>query len=227
MKRSEINAILREGDEFFKSSMWHLPEWAYWSLDEWKQYSHQCSAVFAHSLGWDITDFGSGDYLKRGLFLFTLRNGVNGQPGKLYAEKIMIVREEQETPFHYHKLKQEDIINRSGGNLLFKLCHTSDGTAMDEERPVEILIDDRSRTVQPGETLRLKPGQSICLDPGVYHRFYGETGAGTVLVGEVSLVNDDAADNYFYEPLGRFPEIEEDEEPLYLLSSDYSRFLGV
>ena len=98
---------------------------------------------------------------------------------------------------------------------------------MDEERPVEILIDDRSRTVQPGETLRLKPGQSICLEPGVYHRFYGETGAGTVLVGEVSLVNDDAADNYFYEPLGRFPEIEEDEEPLYLLSSDYSRFLGV
>jgi D-lyxose ketol-isomerase len=25
-------------------------------------------------LGWDITDFGSGDYHKQGLFLFTLRN---------------------------------------------------------------------------------------------------------------------------------------------------------
>ncbi|WP_319559973.1 D-lyxose/D-mannose family sugar isomerase [Marispirochaeta sp.] len=227
MKRSEINAILQEGDEFFKSRMWFLPEWAYWSADQWRQFRHQCSAVFAHSLGWDITDFGSGNFLKRGLFLFTLRNGITGQSGKQYAEKIMIVKEEQETPFHYHKFKQEDIINRGGGNLLFNLYHAGDGKTLDEKRPVEILIDDRAFTVNPGETLSLKPGQSLCLDPMVYHRFYGEKGSGTVLVGEVSLVNDDSTDNYFYETLGRFPEIEEDEDPLYLLSCDYAGFLGV
>jgi len=40
-------------------------------------------------------------------------------------------------------------------------------------------------------------------------------------VGEVSAVNDDATDNRFQETLGRFPEIEEDVEPLHLLVSDY------
>lgn len=38
---------------------------------------------------------------------------------------------------------------------------------------------------------------------------------------EVSKVNDDTNDNRFYEKIGRFPKIEEDEKPLYLLFSDY------
>ena len=46
-----------------------------------------------------------------------------------------------------------------------------------------------------------------------------------VLVGEVSMVNDDNLDNRFYEPIGRFPEIEEDEPPLYLLVGDYESIL--
>ena len=45
-----------------------------------------------------------------------------------------------------------------------------------------------------------------------------------MLVGEVSLVNDDDTDNRFLEPVGRFPAIEEDEPPLYLLTQDYARY---
>jgi D-lyxose ketol-isomerase len=44
------------------------------------------------------------------------------------------------------------------------------------------------------------------------------------LVGEVSVVNDNKSDNRFYDPIGRFPKIEEDESPLYLLVSDYPRY---
>ena len=33
--------------------------------------------------------------------------------------------------------------------------------------------------------------------------------------------NDDNTDNRFYEPLGRFPEIEEDEPPYRLLCTEY------
>ena len=40
-------------------------------------------------------------------------------------------------------------------------------------------------------------------------------------VGEVSAVNDDKSDNGFYEPVGRFPTIKEDEPPLHLLCSEY------
>jgi D-lyxose ketol-isomerase len=39
------------------------------------------------------------------------------------------------------------------------------------------------------------------------------------------MTNDDVADNRFLEPLGRFPEIEEDAPPLHLLVSDYRRYL--
>ena len=71
----------------------------------------------------------------------------------------------------------------------------------------------------------MTPGESICLEPYVYHRFYGERGRGRVLVGEVSAVNNDTADNRFLEALGRFPEIEEDEKPLHLLVNDYQNWL--
>ena len=43
-----------------------------------------------------------------------------------------------------------------------------------------------------------------------------------MLVGEVSQVNDDFSDNRFYEAVGRFPSIDEDEAPWRLLVSDYA-----
>jgi hypothetical protein len=43
------------------------------------------------------------------------------------------------------------------------------------------------------------------------------------MVGEVSKVNDDANDNRFYKPTGRFPAIEEDEKPFRLLCNEYPK----
>jgi D-lyxose ketol-isomerase len=45
-----------------------------------------------------------------------------------------------------------------------------------------------------------------------------------VLAVEVSTVNDDSSDNRFYEPIGRFPQIVEDEPPLYLMVNDYENY---
>jgi D-lyxose ketol-isomerase len=59
----------------------------------------------------------------------------------------------------------------------------------------------------------------------MYHRFYGEKGCGKVLVGEVSAVNDDTADNRFLDAPGRIPKLEEDEKPLHLLVNDYQTWL--
>ena len=71
--------------------------------------------IYARRLGWDITDYGAGDFDKMGLFLFTVRNeNALGDLSKgmvLYA-KIMISREHQLSPMHRHDLKAEDIINR-------------------------------------------------------------------------------------------------------------------
>ena len=37
-------------------------------------------------------------------------------------------------------------------------------------------------------------------------------------------MNDDHTDNRFLDPVGRFPQIEEDEPPLHLLVGDYPRY---
>jgi D-lyxose ketol-isomerase len=225
MRRSEINDYITEAKEFFASMRFHLPPWAFWSPDEWLANRSSAHRIVEHGLGWDVTDFGGGPYAERGLLLFALRNGEPGDPIRPYAEKIMIVRENQETPFHFHWNKTEDIINRGGGRLVVELYGATDDDEFSAE-PVTVLVDAIERTVEPGGTIILEPGESITLVPRLYHRFYGEPGRGLVLTGEVSKVNDDENDNRFMKPLGRYPEIVEDEEPIHLLVSDYERLLS-
>ncbi len=224
MKRSEINQIMKDAKAFMAEKQFILPPWAYWSLEVWKKNKRDAEEIINNMLGWDITDFGSGDFHSRGLFLFTLRNGKFNVDRKSYAEKIMIVEENQETPMHYHWSKMEDIINRGGGNLVLELYNTTPDSKFDST-PVNFKTDGVKRSVPAGGKAVLAPGESICLEQGMYHRFYGEPGKGKVLVGEVSMVNDDTSDNCFYEPIGRFPLIEEDEQPLHLLVSDYQKFI--
>lgn len=222
MRRSEINRIIEESIEFLEERRFHLPPFAFWSPEEWRKKGHEFDEIRDNMLGWDITDFGSGDFYRIGLTLFTIRNGNVKDPKykKPYAEKILIVRENQVTPMHFHFSKMEDIINRGGGNLLIKLFNSTEERDF-AQTPVRVSIDGEMRIYDPGSVVRLRPGESITLPPRLYHEFWGEEGTGMVLVGEVSTVNDDKVDNYFNPPVGRFPEIEEDEPPLYLLCTEY------
>jgi D-lyxose ketol-isomerase len=166
-----------------------------------------------------------GGIARKGLTLFTIRNGNPADlprgAGKLYAEKVLIVDVDQVTPLHFHWQKVEDIINRGGGRLVLQLYpSTPDGGLADT--PVTVSTDGILRTLPAGGKVVLEPGESITLPTGLYHSFWAE--GSRVLVGEVSLVNDDNTDNRFYEPVGRFPTIEEDEPPLYLLVKDYPRY---
>ncbi len=218
MKRSRINSLVEDSMNFMMEKCFHLPEWAYWDRAQWLEAAESCGRIFDLQLGWDLTDFGCGDFDKRGLILFTLRNGVPGGPGKGYAEKIMIVGKDRETPFHFHWHKREDIINRGGGKLVFQLHKSTDTEELSGES-FDIYIDDRKYGIKGGEYVELSPGQSLCLEPYVYHRFFAVE--DDVLCGEVSDVNDDLKDNRFLESLGRFPEIEEDEGLRHLLVGDY------
>lgn len=219
MKRSEINQRIREAILFFDKQNFKLPRFAFWDKEKWLSCNREeYREIKDAMLGWDITDFGSGNFSATGLLLFTLRNGIpsDSKKFKTYAEKIMMVGEEQLTPYHFHWSKTEDIVNRGGGNLSIQLYNsTEDGKMVDT--PVSIGSDGRNYLAGPGTVLRLEPGDSVTLKPGQYHRFWGEKGCGAVLVGEVSKPNNDKTDNRFYHALGRFPKIEEDEEPLYLL----------
>jgi D-lyxose ketol-isomerase len=194
MKRSEINQILKNAKAFMAEKQFMLPPWAYWDMSDWKKKQGDAREIIENMLGWDITDFGSGDFHKRGLFLFTIRNGKLNVDKKPYAEKIMIVEEDQETPMHFHWSKMEDIINRGGGTLVIELYNSTSDNKFDTTH-VNFKKDGVTRSVEAGGKVILNPGESICLVQGMYHRFYGKAGRGKVLVGEVSMVNNDASDN--------------------------------
>lgn len=213
-----------QAETFLREKGFPLPPWAFWGPSDWKGKRETCGEIVANMLGWDITDFGLGRFEECGLVLFTLRNGNPAGDKKPYAEKIMIVRENQETPFHFHWQKMEDIINRGGGNLVLELYGSTPDEAFDRQA-VRVRVDGVLRDVPAGGAVILRPGESICLPPRLYHRFYGELGRGSVMVGEVSQVNNDNTDNHFLPGVGRFPAIQEDEAPVRLLASDYGAYL--
>ena len=228
MLRSEINHIMREADAFIGSFGFLLPPFAYWSPDDFRRRRKEADAIVEGRLGWDITDYGLGEFERTGVFLFTVRNGnladLGRGRGMLYAEKIMISRRDQVCPMHRHNLKAEDIINRGGGKLVIELFMSDGDGRIDPKAEVTVASDGLQKRLPAGGRLALSPGESITLLPGVWHAFWGEE--RDVLVGEVSTVNDDLSDNVFRDAIGRFPDIDEDEPPLHLLVGDYDRLLS-
>lgn len=225
MKRSEINAIMQDAVHFILHHQFYLPPFAFWTPEDWREKGAEVKEIVEAQLGWDITDFGSGDYQKTGLFLFTVRNGMQSAlktgSGKTYAEKIMIVGVNQLTPCHFHWSKMEDIINRGGGELVIKVFNSTYDNKLDTS-DVTVSTDGVSRTVPAGSLIVLKPGESITLPTRLYHSFWAQN--SRTLVGEVSTPNDDTTDNHFFEPVGRFATIIEDEPPLHLLSNEYRAY---
>ena len=224
MKRSEINAAILDAKEFLSQHCVILPPFVHWTPEEWAKKGQECEEIRENMLGWDITDFGQGNFSQTGLLLITVRNGnqkLKEKYPKPYAEKIMVVQENQVTPMHYHWSKMEDIINRGGGNLVIKLYNSKNENELDTESDIHVVMDGVQHVLPAGSEVILHPGESITLTPGLFHRFWGEPGKGTVLVVEVSMCNDDTADNNFYDQVGRFPTIEEDEAPVHYLCNEY------
>jgi len=227
MKRSTINDIMGHADDMIRSFGFVLPPWAYWSPDEFVARKGDAAEVIRARNGWDITDYGAGDFDTMGLFLFTLRNGrladLQRGGGMCYAEKLLISRQDQLSPMHTHVIKAEDIINRGGATLVIELFGSDANGAFAKDKGGTVMCDGLRREFGPGEKLKLAPGESVTLMPGDWHAFWGE--GGDVLIGEVSTVNDDETDNIFREPIGRFADIDEDVSPTHLLVSDYKTWL--
>lgn len=160
---------------------------------------------------WDVTDLGLGDWRRFGLVLVNLAE----EPE--YCEKLMYAKRGMTTPAHTHRLKKEDIICR-WGKLRLTVWQGAPGAA--EKQPdVTFKVSGTFQTVPSGSELVLQPGERVTLVPGVYHAFVPVS--GECIIGEVSTANDDANDNVFADPvIGRFPPIEEDEEPIVRLVSD-------
>ena len=224
MKRSKINKALLEMEAFIREMKISLPPFCSFTPEEWQDKGAEYDEIRDNMLGWDITDYGLGDFDKVGFSLITLRNGnlkMQDRYKKTYAEKLIYQKEGQYSPNHFHWKKMEDIINRGGGTLLIRVYNSNEDESIDKDSDVKLQLDGVTNVVPAGTQIELKPGESITIPPGLYHDFEVKPGTGPVLLGEVSQVNDDANDNNFNPPVGRFPEIEEDEEPIRLLCNEY------
>lgn len=224
MKRSEINAALREMEAMIHEYRFSLPDFCHFTPEDWQSKGHDYDEIRDNMLGWDITDYGLGKFDEVGFSLITLRNGNLAMPekyAKTYAEKLLYLKEGQYSPMHFHWSKMEDIINRGGGTVLIRVYNSLPDEELDKESPVTVHVDGHEATVPAGTQVRLTPGQSITIYPYMYHDFEVEEGGGPVLLGEVSQCNDDNADNRFNPSVGRFPAIEEDEPPYRLLCGEY------
>ncbi|CUH96649.1 hypothetical protein P22_2739 [Propionispora sp. 2/2-37] len=228
MKRSELNRIIDYTIQAVEKCQFPLPPFAYYGIEEWNNVKKEQREIIDNMLGWDITDFGTGDFDQVGLTIFTFRNGNfqrKKEYPKPYAEKLLFVRDGQILPFHFHWSKMEDIINRGGGMLKIKL-YNSDEKGDFSDTPVNVSVDGCTMTVAAGGDIFLKPGQSITLKPGQYHQWQGVSGTGDIILFEVSTTNDDRVDNRFHDAKSRLPEIEEDVTAKYLLFKDYDRYIN-
>lgn len=182
MKRSEINLLVAEAAAAFAAAGWTLPP----------------------EPRWDVTDFGLGDWTSHGLVLVNLAE----EPE--YCEKLMYARPGMTTPAHWHKVKKEDIICRSGE---LEMVVGSPG------RTCSVKVNGRHRVIAGVERLVLTAGWRVTLPPEVVHEFTPQ--APGCVIGEVSTANNDATDNFFLNPdVGRFPSVEEDETASVRLVSD-------
>ncbi|MBC6443434.1 MAG: D-lyxose/D-mannose family sugar isomerase [Rhodobacteraceae bacterium] len=228
MKRSRVNALLAEGEELIRAHGFTLPPFANWTPADFATRKAAARRIMDARCGWDVTDYGAGRYDEMGLFLFTLRNGhpdaLRRGGGMCYAEKLMISKQGQLSPMHTHLAKTEDIINRGGATLVVELYGAAPDGSFAEDQGGTVWCDGIACPYGPGQKLRLAPGESVTLMPGDWHAFWAD--GGDVLIGEVSTVNDDEADNLFRDPLNRFSGIEEDEPPARLLVSDYAAIPG-
>ena len=224
MKRSEINKALKDMEQMIWTCGFSLPPFCSFTPDEWREKGHDYDEIRDNMLGWDITDFGLGDFDRTGFSLITLRNGNVKQKKytKTYAEKLLFLKEGQSAAMHFHWAKMEDIINRGGGNVQIRVYESSpDGGFSDSD--VTVNSDGRSYMVPAGTVVTLHPGESITIYPYLYHDFHVEPHSGPVLLGEVSMCNDDQEDNRFYQSIGRFPKIEEDQPPYRFLCNEYPK----
>jgi hypothetical protein len=230
MKRSAINAALREAKAFWADRQIPLPPFATWTPEEWAEKGPEVAEIVDTQLGWAVSDLGRGDFEHTGLLACVLRSGypdrIDELGAKTYTEKILMVKPGQVVPLHMHHERSTDIINRGGGRLVVQVYNSTpdEGLAGSE---VALQVDGVSRTYPAGTELWLAPGESAFIPARVYHACWGEAGALPVAVGEISSLGESPDDTRFHQPLEPRVEIEEDEAPLHLLSRDYDQYYFV
>jgi D-lyxose ketol-isomerase len=225
MKRSEINRRIEEAIDFIGKAGIVLPYHAHWNFKSWYQNGDLAEELRKRAIGWNITDFGSDNFLKTGVILYTPSNGIfdpvtNTPLDQTYAHRYFILRDGQEIMTEHHATKIEDIIVFAGAELKVELHNVGPNEELDTAKEVRIMRNRIWESCTPGTVITLVSGERIRFEPRHYHRPWGYGGA--VLVEEVSMVTDDLKESRHLpeaKPMV-FAQIEEDAQPIYLLCTE-------
>lgn len=175
MKRSEINRALKRMEQLISQHGFALPPFCGWTPEEWKQKGSEYNEIRDNMLGWDITDYGLGNFQKVGFSLITIRNGNLKNPAypKPYAEKLLMLEEGQSAPMHFHWSKMEDIINRGGGIVLIRVYNSAPDESF-ADTDVAVHKDGRNFTVPGRDADRTAPGRKYHDSAVPVSRFYSK-----------------------------------------------------
>lgn len=225
MKRSEINSCIKEATVIIEGAGIGLPGHASWGPEDWQQNREAAVEMLRRGIGWNISDFGGGDYLKMGIVFYTVSNGVfdpaTGMPvDQIYAHRYFILKEGQQIMTEHHHTKIEDIIVFAGAQLRVELHNVGPNEELDKTNDINIMRSGIWNSYKPGTVITLSRGERIRFEPIHYHRPWGH--GGTVLIEEVCMVTDDLKESRHLpaEKPMVFATIEEDEKPAYLLCSE-------
>ena len=122
-----------------------LPPFCRWTPQEWELKGHEYDEIRDNMLGWDITDYGLGDFDSVGMGLITLRNANqhDSRYRKTYAEKLLFLRDDMISPMPFHWVKSEDIIHREGGTRLVRVSSDEGGGGVAE---TAVVVDSGGRS---------------------------------------------------------------------------------
>ena len=71
---------LRELEAMCEKYHCYLPPFCHFTPEEWEEKGVEYDEIRDNKLGWDITDYGLGDFDKIGFSLITIRNGNQKNP---------------------------------------------------------------------------------------------------------------------------------------------------
>ena len=72
MKRSKINAIIKDFEKMLAEYMFALPPFLSWTPKEWKTKGHEYDEMRDNVLGLDVTDYGEENFETKALSLITI-----------------------------------------------------------------------------------------------------------------------------------------------------------
>ena len=143
MKRSEVNKALKELEAMCEKHHCYLPPFCYFTPEH---IGHEYDEVRDCMLGWDITDYGTGNFDKFGFSLITIHYGnrsMEDKYPKVYAEKLLYLKEDQYAPNHFHWFKTEDIINPGGGNVFIQVYNSLPNEEVNYKSDITVHTDNR------------------------------------------------------------------------------------